>query len=272
MIMKKLILITLLSACAFLSNTWAQIPYALDITCSIGLFDEAGNTLPGNNPHIGAGYVAGDLVQLIDTGGNGLIDLPTTDGNPGGDDSLIAQSHIGKGMLAIFAASGRFSFSVLPAPAEGTRCYVRAFNHHDLSSATGWGQSAIHVVKKGHSLDVSQLGLAMTAIPKGVDITTADSDGDGQKDIDELIANTNALEAGDEFSTPLVAPDGSAEFFAEAGRSYRLLRSASLSPADWQEVDNSGVLSTSQSLTLNDGTEQEDTVFYRLEVDYSELN
>ena len=249
----------------------AQLPAALDVTCSISLRDANGSVLTGNNPLSGSGYVAGGRVQLFSVGSNGKIDIPAVAGDAGGDDLLLAESQIGQGMVLAMTQSGRFSFSVIPAPAEGTRMYVRVYNHADPLQATSWGQSAAQALGSDNVLDVGQLGLEQISMPTSGDVNS-DTDGDGLTDFEELVANTNAQSGSEAFRVTPLASGFDFEVDGSAGRDYVLLRSSELTPQAWFEVDRSGVLGVDNTFILTDGNPPSDKAVYKVGVSFPELN
>ncbi|MBI5397273.1 MAG: hypothetical protein HZA91_18395, partial [Verrucomicrobia bacterium] len=102
-------------------------------------------------------------VLVIDAGANGVADSPDHNGNPMGDDILIATTTIGEGIAPDIALSGRFSTSIYPPPGAGAKVYVRVLNVAAPGQATHYGQSSLFTVAGVDVLDVSALGLAATA-------------------------------------------------------------------------------------------------------------
>ena len=256
----------------------AQIPSALDITCSSPIRDFDGSVLSGNNPSTGAGFTLGGLVQLVEAGANGKADLPGANGSAGGDDTILSTSSIGTGMLAALDKSGRFTFSVIPAPAEGTRVYLRVFNQALPGPSASWGQSALFTVSGETVFDAGQLGLNRTTIPVGPvgpgggSLESTDSDGDGLLDVEELIANSNARDRGEAFSAKKLLSGRGLAFQGYAGRDYILMRSLTLSPPSWTEVIRTGILAADQAMTLEDPSPLLDQAFYQLGVEFPGLN
>ena len=162
--------VTVAASLAFLSlDAAAQISPPLDVTASQPVYNSDGATLlPGSNPFAGnSGYtvVPGCVVQIINAGANGVADPPDHNGNPNGDDTVVATTTIGTGIAPDVTLSGRFSVSVYPPPASGSQLYVRVFNTTTASAATYYGQSSLFTVSGVNVLDVSSLGLSATTQP-----------------------------------------------------------------------------------------------------------
>jgi hypothetical protein len=236
----------------------AQLPPPLDVTANAGIrnFD---NTTP---------LPDGALVQLLGVGANGVADLPNPDGSPGGDDTVFATTVIGQGMKPELAGSGRFSTSFYPPPQQGAKVYARVFNAPSVAAATHWGQSATFTVHNVDVFDASALGLAATTQPKGSNPAATDTDGDGQTDFEELVANTNPLDPTERFELAGFV-GSSVSVQGRAGRQYTLQRSTDeLGPAmSWSDIVTSPVLNFDQNLVLSDpeppATQK---AFYRLKV------
>jgi hypothetical protein len=165
----------------FHQDAAAQIAPPLDVTASQPIYNSDGATLLlGSNPYAASfGYpvVAGCLVQVIDAGSNGIADAPDYNGNPTGDDAVIGATTIGSGIAPDVTLSGRFSASIYPPPATGSRVYIRVFNAPTSTAATCYGQSSLFIVAGVNVLDASALGLAATLQPRtainGTNVTYA---------------------------------------------------------------------------------------------------
>jgi len=254
------------------STATSQIPPPLDVECSAPILNSDGRVLPGSNPassNFGYPAIPGAVVQILDTGPNTLPDLPNTDGSPGGDDSVFATTVIGQGIAPNITESGCFSTSFYPPPPSGAKLYARVFNGTTVDSSTRWGESLMHTVSGCEVMDVTELGLWITGQPKGTDPVTTDTDGDGHSDYEELFANTNADDVGDQMGVEDFLQTSSIEFEGRTGRAYRLLRSTDdlTGPMSWVEVAYSGTLNANMSIVLSDpNPPNADKAFYRLEV------
>ena len=157
---------TLLIGACLRHQVSAQILPPLDVTASQPIYNSDGVTLlPGNNPFAGNfGYsvVAGCLVQILDAGTNATSDPIALNGNPTGDDTVLATTSIGAGIAPDVTLSGRFSVSIYPPPASGSRLYARIFNAASLATATRYAQSSLFTVSGVAVFDVSALGLSAT--------------------------------------------------------------------------------------------------------------
>ena len=67
----------------------ASVVLAADVNMTLKNTEPLVDT-DGATKLVGSSTTTGDLVQLIDLGVNGQIDLPNADGTPGGDDSLVS--------------------------------------------------------------------------------------------------------------------------------------------------------------------------------------
>lgn len=121
---------------------------AIPATIDWGSFDTQGSDQFGVYDEDNATILeSGDLVQLIATGANGVIDPPLCTGQPGGDDLLLDTSQVNngapfpppfqnKGYIALKSAS----FEIVALPAD-TAVYMRAWNGETAVSATAFGNS-----------------------------------------------------------------------------------------------------------------------------------
>lgn len=254
----------------------AQLAAPLDVTASASILDSNGSVLPGNNPAAGSfGFtqIPGALVQIINVGANGAADLPNLDGTPGGDDTVFATTVVGQGIPSDISQSGKFSTSFYPPPSQGSKVYARVFNATNIVDATHWGQSATFTVSNVDVFDVSALGLSATTQPKGTDPTATDSDGDGQTNYKELVANTNPLNSNDQLGTAsLVHTSGQpvdVSIAGRAGRKYTLQRSTDelTGPMTWTDIETTGVLNANANVALSDPSPPNvPKAFYRIKV------
>ena len=122
---------------AFVSLAIAQ-PLPVMVKSTTGVMDETGAWL------LGDGSETSDLVQLIDVGTDGVINLPDGSGNPTGDDLLICEIRIGENMAPPDFDKGKFSHSL--GLEAGAVIYCRAWNDASPSTATHYGNSDIKTI------------------------------------------------------------------------------------------------------------------------------
>lgn len=224
--------------------------------------------LPGNNP-FSPSPIPGCLVQILGVGGNGVADLPNLDGAPGSDDSVLYTTAMGQGITTNEQQSGRFSTAVFPPPANDVKIYRRVFNGTNVSSATFWGQSATFTVAPSVVMDVGVLGLRMTTMPKGINLTNT-VDSKGLPYYQELIANTNPKNPNDVLRANsfvlAVSPTAQVNVSGQASRTYTLQRSTNNlnSVMTWADVDTTGLLTNDSSRTHTDPSPPR--VFYHIKV------
>lgn len=262
--MKFLFAIALLFAANV--DAWAQLTLPLDVTASAVIRDAAGVPVAGNNPAAET-PIPGALVQIINVGANGVADLPNLDGTPAGDDTVLATTVIGQGMPLDVEQTGRFSTSLYPPPTG--KVYARVFDAPTLPAATHYGQSATFTPHNSDVFDISVLGLTATQQPLGTNPTITDTDSDGETDWQELIANTNPLDAGDCLDVAGFALASEVSIAGRAGRQFILQRNTNdlAEPTGWTDVDMTGVLSADGNLTLRDpNPPATPKAFYRIRV------
>ncbi|GHC48733.1 LamG-like jellyroll fold domain-containing protein [Roseibacillus persicicus] len=99
-----------------------------------------------------------------------------------------------------------------------------------------------------------------------------DLDGDGKTTLEEFLANTDPLDAGENFEVQEMEVDLDVEFFqlsvpGKRGRFYLLERSTLLEPLQWETVDTTSVLLEDEEVTLIDDTLPDSPrAFYRARV------
>jgi hypothetical protein len=91
----------------------------------------------------------GDLVQLLWTGPDGLIDpLNEVNGQPTGDDHVLVEWGIGHGVDGV--GTGRFEFELCTLeaepPGQGDAIYLRIFNDSRFARADYYGESGVHII------------------------------------------------------------------------------------------------------------------------------
>jgi len=250
----------------------AQLTAPLDVTASRAILGPASLPLPGTSPDsalFSFAAVPGALVQILQAGANGRADLPSSDGSPAGDDLLVAELAVGQGIAPGQAGSGAFSTTVFRVPAPGTLLFARAFNAPTRAASTHWGQSVLFPFEPLRVMDVSQLGLLATTLPLRVDLATVDSDGDGRTDLEELRANTSALDPADLLRILSAGGVPTLRVEGKAGRRYHLERRMGdlASPGGWSPVASTERLALSRSLLLSDPAPSSGNVaIYRIRV------
>jgi thrombospondin type 3 repeat protein len=130
----------------------------------------------------------GDLVQVIYAGVDGIISPPDTDGNPTGDDQILATSSIGWGTPWVWSISGCISLNI-DRPPE-TNIYTRVFNAPTLPESSFYGDSTIFIAKSAKSFPINQYGLLTTDQP----LDAGDDDGDGLNNSWEKSLTTDPID------------------------------------------------------------------------------
>jgi len=148
--MRKKILIPLLLLFGFIASTgYAQVDpnsSKLHIAATLGITDENGALLPGNNPARQTNttygpYVPGAVVQLISVGADNIANPPSETGGVTGDDVLLSTHAIGEGVNILYTVSGKFDFILVGADIPAGYVYIRIFNKSSLAEATYYGQA-----------------------------------------------------------------------------------------------------------------------------------
>ena len=159
----SIILIVVFTAMAAVVLPCAATLINLDLYNSEPLLDETLTPLQGNT-------VAGDLVQVILTGANGVPDAPNQSGNPSGDDVQLfvgdLRLHVGygvpfnpdQGLLDVFPL--QYDSSLVTS-----NIYVRFWNGTTVGSATYYGNSFIFQLPAGTgpNSDQAQLDFVPTS-------------------------------------------------------------------------------------------------------------
>jgi len=91
----------------------------------------------------------GDLVQLLWTGPDGLVDpLNELNGQPTGDDRVLVEWGIGHGIVGV--GTGRFEFELCTLeaepPGQGDAIYLRVFNDSHFARADYYGESEVYII------------------------------------------------------------------------------------------------------------------------------
>src|ERR1043166_8082838 len=141
----------------------------LDLYNSEPLLDETLTPLMGNT-------AAGDLVQVILTGPNGVPDAPSQSGSPGGDDVQLfvgdLRLHVGygvpfnpdQGLLDVFPL--QYDSSLV-----GTNIYVRFWNAATVGAATYYGNSVLTNLPAGTGPGSDQAQLDFVPSPEFPHVT-----------------------------------------------------------------------------------------------------
>jgi len=137
---KKMLVLILATSGITVSSAFAQSSYELRVGTQVGLTDQNGVLLPGNNaasnPHID-----GAVVHFISAGADNVANPPASDGSVTGDDVLLSTHAIGEGIAFFIQVSGKFAFTLTNSNIPSGFFYVRVFNKAVLSEATHYGQS-----------------------------------------------------------------------------------------------------------------------------------
>jgi hypothetical protein len=100
---------------------------------------------------------AGDLVQLILVGPNGVIDTPTLAGAPGGDDTLVFTTHVGAGLTTTNTGKLVQTGILYGDSLIGSNVFVRFWNSNTAANATFFGNSAITNLPSGDAFGLADL-------------------------------------------------------------------------------------------------------------------
>ena len=159
--MKKLSMFLLVGVLS-LASSFSALAGTLQAYSSSGILSPDGSTPLKGDPN--SGY----LVQLIHAGDDQSINPPNADGTPGGDDTLIGETHIGYGVLSIYKDQGKFSklFTSDDLIVTGAVVYVRAWNGPVADpSTTAYGESKTHTIQNSN-FDSNDFGtFALTDSP-----------------------------------------------------------------------------------------------------------
>ena len=118
-------------------------------------------SLSGVDDETGANLIDGDLIQIICTGADGIIDLPDSSGNPTSDDWLVDTTYAGCNYKLSEPNSGKFDTNVdTTYLSEGEIIYCRAWNDAAITDATRYGNSKTYTIP--WSADEHDFGTWMT--------------------------------------------------------------------------------------------------------------
>jgi len=252
----------------------ADIIFPQEVWSSAPIVDASGSMLHGTNPNNASNQctsVSGCVVQILIANG-GVAHLPNLDGTPSGGDSNVFQTTVGVGTDICSPEQGQFDCTFQPGPPNGTKLYARVFNAPTVAQATEWNQSATFTVDGVTAMDLAALGLRITTMPEGVNLSTIDPKGETY--FYELVANTNPQNPNDVFQAGnIVASNGGQTVQVGArghsGRIYTLQRTTGdlANNPTWTSVTTSGMLTADTSLLLTDPSPPNTAkAFYRIDV------
>jgi hypothetical protein len=254
----------------------AQLGSDQDVYNSVPMYNAFGALLPGSNPAQSneCTVVPGCLVEILSDGSNNIAHVANADGSPSGGDTILFTTFVGEGELC--GALGQFSTSFYPGPAAGTKIYARVFNQPAVSNSTAWGQSADFTVTSTNNalvaMDVSALGMEITTMPMGINLSTVDSK--GVTYLEELVAGTNPQNPDDTFDVNGIALENSGQSvqvgeYGKAGRQYTLQRTTNnlSGTVTWTNINSTGILNVNGNVLLNDPSPPKTTkAFYRVQI------
>ncbi|NCC51666.1 MAG: hypothetical protein EOM20_10665 [Spartobacteria bacterium] len=219
----------------FTSLVGAQITTPLHIGATSPILDEF------REPLCGDCYHPGDVVQVL-WASNGIAYPPAIDGAPAPENPLMAGGLTGIGHCVIpsLVDSGLFGLSIAQnRPGNGSKIFVRVFNDSALDRVSFYGDSHIFTVQDNQVFDV---GVVATTNALDTadndndnlnnswersylsDPSNPDSDGDGVRDGDEVLAGTDLLDASCVFELESMQPIGAHDLYVEwksiAGHQY----------------------------------------------------
>ena len=114
---------------------------------------------------------SGDLVQLILTGPNGIIDTPSGTGGVTGDDVLLFTSHVGAGLTTtntglLVQSSVLYANSLI-----GTGAYVRFWDSNTAANASYYGTSMVFALPSGDAFGLAEFDFVpLSGSPRSANI------------------------------------------------------------------------------------------------------
>lgn len=123
----------------------------LHVLTTVGLTDETGQLLPGNN--LGritittyGPYIPGAVIQLLSAGPDGIANMPDCSGNITGDDTVIVTHAIGETIAIFKTVTGKFDFILTDNEIPTGLIYLRVFNRDSISGSSHYGQTQVVAV------------------------------------------------------------------------------------------------------------------------------
>jgi hypothetical protein len=255
----------------------AQLQGPQGVYNSVPMYDTFGALLPGNTDPVNSNtctVVPGCVVEILSDGSNNVAHVANLDGSPSGGDTILFSTFVGEGIPPCDSA-GQIDTS-FNGPAAGTKIYARVFNAPTVAKASYWGQSAdftVTIVSNAtQAMNLSALGMEITTMPIGINLSTVDSK--GVTYLEELVAGTNPQNPDDTFDVNGIALENSGQSVqvganGKAGRQYTLQRTTNdLSGiVTWTNIVSTGVLNVNGNVLLNDPSPPKTTkAFYRVQI------
>jgi hypothetical protein len=206
------------------------------------IVNEFGRPLKGTDSAaslFGLAEVEGDLIQVLQAT-DGKIYPPSANGQPDPRNVVIKTTRIGRGVVPATVENGMFGATLSPRPGGNSKIFVRVFNAPSQEAASFYGDSQLFTVKS-FANEVFMANIASTSQPLdsadddqdglnnsweksyGSNPRSADSDGDGQTDGEEIVAGTDLLDAESAFVVAKVQLQGGSvqlSWNAVAGQTY----------------------------------------------------
>jgi hypothetical protein len=249
------------AACA-----WGEVISPLYVGNLVPVRDQNGRIMAGSYRPSDA--ASRSRVEVRTVTGGGIVP-PTADGTAATVNPLLTSNSVcGIGYGASTTNSGLFCLAIPNRPPAGTKIFARVFNAPTVAEASFYADSRLGVAQAGSKTTVVlTFGAAQPLDPGDADgdglnnswekalgiddRLTADYDGDGMSDLQEMRAGTNPKDAGallafrsirEESSAALRKADGAAvqtmrvSFQSVPGKSYQLEFSESFTAPEFAPV------------------------------------